>query len=47
VQVGEIGFCAWMYIGFALATLTAARHQPGALCRDPSGRFGLTIRAAR
>jgi hypothetical protein len=27
VQVGEIGFCAWMYIGFGLATLSAAYEQ--------------------
>jgi len=31
VQVGEIGFCAWMYIGFGLATLAAAREQARAL----------------
>jgi hypothetical protein len=27
VQVGEIGFCAWMYIGFGLASLSAAHEQ--------------------
>jgi len=43
VQVGEIGFCAWMYIGFALATLTAAR----AAAADSAARFGLTIGTAR
>jgi hypothetical protein len=27
VQIGEIGFCAWMYIGFGLATLSAAYQK--------------------
>jgi hypothetical protein len=43
VQVGEIGFCAWMYTGFALATLASAR----AAAADLSARVGMTIGTAR
>jgi hypothetical protein len=28
VQIGEIGFCAWMYIGFGLAALSGVRRFP-------------------
>jgi hypothetical protein len=31
VQIGEIGFCAWMYIGFGLAALSSLRRIPAAV----------------
>jgi hypothetical protein len=42
VQVGEIGFCAWMYIGFGLATLSAAYQQSRQPRTDVSAAPALT-----
>jgi len=47
VQIGEIGFCAWMYTGFALATLTAARFPLRAVACDSSRDIGLAAGTAR
>jgi hypothetical protein len=44
VQIGEIGFCAWMYLGFALATLAAARQQR---VTSAAQGMGLTVGTAR
>jgi hypothetical protein len=46
VQVGEIGFCAWMYIGFGLATLAAAREQARALRAGLSRAVAIAPRTA-
>jgi hypothetical protein len=42
-QIGEIGFCAWMYIGFGLATLssTSALVRPGRVPRVSSHSTGV------
>jgi hypothetical protein len=39
VQIGEIGFCAWMYIGFGLAALSMA-HRAACFERPVSGTPG-------